>query len=418
MKKPIFLVVLFCFCSFLIHAEVWTVQSVPNTKLQDATSYVSNPDGLIDAQSQAEINSLLAQVQSNSTAEVFVVALKSVGQVPFKQFATELFNEWKIGKDSKDNGLLLLMVEDQSAVTFETGYGMEGILPDAICKRIIENNILPSMREGNFGAGLLAGVKGAVKILSDPKAAEEIRVDMLAEQAAEQAASKAKIFNILLIYLFLSIVVLILSSLNANKKVKASEKEDPYSTYKTLSTSKAGYGILTVLFPLTMIFFFLWYSHKLKSYRHVPRICPECGKPLSLMTEKQEDAYLSIGQQAEETAGSVDYDAWICMDCGHRTFLPYAKTFTNYKACPSCGFKTFAQTADKITLVPTPLSCGEGMKIYSCANCHHEVRKSYTIPMIIIVPTRGGGSSGGGFGGGGGSFGGGSSGGGGASGNW
>jgi len=421
MRKPVLLGILVCFFSLLAHAEVWTVQSVPNTKLQDARNYISDPDGLLDVQSQSEINSLLAQVDSSTTAEVFVVALKSVGdQITYKQFATELFNAWGIGKASKDNGLLILLVEDQKHVTFETGYGLEGVLPDAICKRIIENEIRPFMREGKYGAGILAGVRGAVTVLSDPKVAEEIRVDQEAERAAEQAVFKTKIYNILLGYLALSFIVMLVSFRSTSKKLKATEKEDPYSSYKTLSTAKSGYGVLTVLFPITMIFFFLWFNRKIKGFRKKPRLCPECGKSLSLMSEQQEDLYLSIGQQSEESVGSIDYDAWVCMDCGHRSFLPYTKTFTNYKACPSCGYKTFAQSSDRITLAPTPFSSGEGTKVYSCANCHHEVKKRYTIPMIIIVPTRGGrggGFGGGGFGGGG-SFGGGSSGGGGASGGW
>jgi uncharacterized protein len=414
MRKPIFLGLLFCFFSLLVHAEVWTVKTVPNTKLQDARSYISNPDGLVDAQSQAEINNLLAQVESENSAEIFVVALKSTGDVPLKQFATELFNEWKIGKASKDNGLLMLFVEDQRKVTIETGYGMEGLFPDAICMRIIQNDIIPFMREEKYGEGLLSGIKGMVKVLSDPKAAEEVQVDVQAEQAARQAVLKTKLFNFLLIYLLLSVVVLVLSSRSINKKIKQSDKQDPYLTYKVLSTSKTGYGILTAIFPLTMILFYLWYKHKIKNYRQKPRLCPVCGKSLSLMSEQQEDVYLSTGQQSEEMVGSIDYDAWVCMDCGHRLLLPYTKAYTNYKTCPNCGFKTFAQTSDRITLAPTPISCGEGVKIYSCANCHHEVHSRYSIPMIIVVPTRGG--RGGDFGGG--SFGGGSSGGGGATGGW
>ena len=420
MLKPAFLGLLFCFCSLLARAEVWTVQTVPNTKLQDAGEYVSDPEGLIDAQSHAGINSVLAMAESKLSAEIFVVALKSTGDVPLKQFATELFNEWGIGKKSKDNGLLILMIEDQYKVTFETGYGMEGVLPDAICMRIIQNDIVPLMREGKYGAGLLSGVNGVVKVLSDPRAAEEVMVDMQAEKAAEQAKLKSTLFNVLLAYLLLTMIVLLLSSRSAGQKMKASGKQDPYSTYKMLSTSKTGYGILAILFPLTMIFFYVWYCSKMKTFRRMPRVCPDCGKPLSLMTEQQEDAYLSTGQQAEETVGSIDYDAWVCMDCGHRSFLPYSKTFTNYKTCPSCGFKTFVQSSDRIMLAPTPLSAGEGMKIYSCANCHHEVRKRYTIPMIVVIPARGGGR--GGFGGGdfggGGGFGGGMSGGGGATGGW
>jgi len=419
MRKPVILGILLCFCCLLVHAEVWTIQSVPNTKIQDARAYVSNPDGLIDAQSQAAINSLLAQAETDLTAEIFVVALKSVGDVPIQEFAVELFNEWGIGKKGNDNGLLILMVENQRKVDFETGYGMEGVLPDAICKRIIHNNITPFMRQGKYGEGLLSGVKSVVSVVSNPKAAAEIKADMNAKNAARNEKLKSTLFNILLVYLMASIVVFVLSSRRVGKKIKQSNKQDPYSIYKLLVTSKVGYGILAIFFPLTMVLFYIWYKRNIKSYRMMPRLCPDCGKPVSLMSEKLEDAYLNSGQQAEEIVGSVDYDAWVCFGCGYHLFLPYSNAFTRYKTCPACGYQTFAQTRNRILFAPTPLSCGEGEKIYSCENCNHEVHERYTIPMIVILPTKEGGRSGfdsGDFGGG--SFGGGMSGGGGASDGW
>ena len=192
---------------------------------------------------------------------------------------------------------------------------------------------------------------------------------------------------------------------------------EPYEAYKVLNSSVTNYQIVAFLFPLTMVAFLMFYKKKASSFRKKPRVCPQCGKPLVLMTEKQEDAYLSAGQQNEERVGSVDYDAWICMDCGHHSFLSYTKAFTRYQPCPKCRFKTYAQTSNRIVSSPTPISAGQGVHVFTCANCGYEALKYYVIPMIIILPSsRGGG--GGGFGGGGGGFGGGSSGGGGATGGW
>jgi uncharacterized protein len=418
-KKLIFLGFVFCFGSLMVQAETWTVASVPNTRLQDASVCTSDPDDLIDPASQAEIDRLLFQAEQQLSAEVFVVALTSTGDVEVKQFATALFNEWHIGKKENDNGLLILMVEDQGKVTFETGYGMEGILPDAICSRIIRNDMVPFMKTGKYGEGLLSGVKATLKVLSDPNAAAEIKADVVAEKAAQSAKQRATLLHILIIYLLLSLVVLVLSMRSARRRIKMTAAMDPYAAYKALNTSKAGYNALAFIFPLTMVVFTLFYGKKVKNLRRKPRLCPTCGKSLSLMNEQQEDAYLNAGQQSEETVGSVDYDAWVCMDCGYKSFLSYTKYYTKYKNCPACGFKTYAQTADHIVAAPTPLSSGEGMRIYSCANCGHVVRKSYVIPMIVVLPTKGGGS--GGFGGGdfgGGGFGGGMSGGGGATGGW
>jgi uncharacterized protein len=439
---------------------VWTVDDVPNTKLQDAGTYVSDPDNLLDQASKTEINNLLGQAESQSSAEVFVVALKSVGEVYIKDFATSLFNKWGIGKKSKDNGLLILMVEDQSKVSFETGYGMEGVFPDAICMRIISNDIIPSMKEGNYGQGILNGVKAVKKIIDNPKVADEIRQDMAAEEAASHEANIQKIRNILIGYIALSILVLILSFVSVSKKklvvetvkvpkIKSvstenssvqSDSQDiekkissqpvrvsggkmavnamaPYQEYKQMSTFRSVYNVLAVLFPVTMIFFLVWYKSKMRKLRLMPRACPVCAHPMLRMNESQEDVYLNTGQQNEELVGSIDYDAWVCMDCGQKEIIPYGKEFTKYKECPKCGYKTYALVKDRILLSPTPISNGQGEKIYSCTNCQHEVRKSYIIPMIIIV-TSGRGHGGGFGGGGGGGFGGGMSGGGGATGSW
>jgi uncharacterized protein len=396
--------------------EVWTVQSVPNTRLKDARVCTSDPDDLLDQASQTEMDRLLYNAQQQLTAEIFVVALRSIGPVDIKSFATALFNEWGIGKAGKDNGLLILMVEDEHQVTFETGYGMESVLPDAICYRIIHRDIIPFMKQGEYGKGLLAGVQGALKVLSDPNAAAEIQADIEAENQAKVHQFADHLMLFFWGYLILTLVVLILSLFSAHKKLKAVQSLEPYDAYKMLNTSKGGYQILAYLFPLTMVLFVIWYRRKLKILRKKPRLCPNCGKALVLMNEQQEDAYLTAGQQSEEMVGSVDYDAWICMDCGHKSFLSYSKMFTKYRNCPQCGFKTYAQTGDHISIAPTPLSAGEGVHIFSCANCGHVARKTFIIPMIVVLPGKGG--RGGSFGGGGGSFGGGMSGGGGATGGW
>ena len=414
-RKILLLVAFLALGLNVLKAGVWTVNAVPNTRLSDAKVCTSDPDDLIDPTNQAEIDRLLYNAQQQLSAEIFVVALQSTGDVDLKSFATELFNNWGIGKKGKDNGLLILLVLDQKKVTMETGYGMEGVLPDAICIRIIDTDMVPLMQQGQIGAGMLAGVHAVLKVLSDPAAAAEIYADPTVQQKATWEQKKAQLYSLLIGYLVLTLIVLIFSIRNASKKVKSVAGMEPYDAYKVLNSSVTNFQILAFVFPLTMVVFLMFYKKKASSFRKKPRACPQCGKPLVLMSEKQEDAYLNAGQQNEERVGSVDYDAWICMDCDHRSFLSYTKAFTRYQPCPKCRFKTYAQTSDRIASSPTPISAGQGVHVFTCANCGHEALKYYVIPMIIILPSSRGG---GGFGGGGGGFGGGSSGGGGATGGW
>jgi len=414
-RKILLLVAFLALGLNVLKAGVWTVNAVPNTRLSDAKVCTSDPDDLIDPTNQAEIDRLLYNAQQQLSAEIFVVALQSTGDVDLKSFATELFNNWGIGKKGKDNGLLILLVLDQKKVTMETGYGMEGVLPDAICIRIIDTDMVPLMQQGQIGAGMLAGVHAVLKVLSDPAAAAEIYADPTVQQKATWEQKKAQLYSLLIGYLVLTLIVLIFSIRNASKKVKSVAGMEPYDAYKVLNSSVTNFQILAFVFPLTMVVFLMFYKKKASSFRKKPRACPQCGKPLVLMSEKQEDAYLNAGQQNEERVGSVDYDAWICMDCDYRSFLSYTKAFTRYQPCPKCRFKTYAQTSDRIASSPTPISAGQGVHVFTCANCGHEALKYYVIPMIIILPSSRGG---GGFGGGGGGFGGGSSGGGGATGGW
>lgn len=144
-------------------AQSWTIEQVPNTRLQSDSIHVSDPDSLIDDADEARIS--LACMGVRDSVDIFIVALNSIGDDDPRDFATNLFRKWGIGERSKDNGLLLLMVYDQHAIEIETGYGTEGILPDVICKRVIDEAIIPLMKEGRYSAGMREGAFGLVKLL-------------------------------------------------------------------------------------------------------------------------------------------------------------------------------------------------------------------------------------------------------------
>lgn len=405
--------------SGLIIAANWTVEAVPDTHIVNASVFSSDPDQLLDDAHQSKIDQILFDLEKQTTTEVFVVALKSIGDADMRMFATNLFQRFGLGKKSKDNGLLVLFVEDQRSVTMEVGYGLEGVLPDVVCFRIIDEIMVPIMKQGKYGEGMLSGVQRVVGILSDPNVLAEISVDKNVLMQGKRVQYISTLQWMAGGYLFLSVLVLILFLMSGQKKNRETKSMPPYDAYKHLKTMMFGLKFLSVIFPFTILPLFLFYKKRLEAIRKAPRICGICSRPMLLMNERQEDAYLNIGQQNEERVGSVDYDVWVCMECGNKSLLPYDQSFTRYKKCPRCQFKTFVQVSDRIVSPPTPLSTGQGQHVFSCANCGHEAVTYFVIPMIVVLPTgngRGHGGFGGGFGGGG--FGGGRSGGGGASGGW
>ena len=137
MKKLFFLLLL---VSQTVFAQtVWTVRNVPNTRLEGNEIHVSDPDGYLSDSAEWFINDALGSIRDQ--ADVFLVTLTSIGNDEPKHFATALFNYWGIGDAETDNGVLLLFVEDQHALEFETGYGAENVLTDARCSRIFNNTI-------------------------------------------------------------------------------------------------------------------------------------------------------------------------------------------------------------------------------------------------------------------------------------
>lgn len=162
MKRACLLLLWVCLCIGTKAQTVWTINRVPNTRLESNDIHVSDPDGFLSDSAEMRINTALSAIRDQ--ADVFVVTLASIGEAEPKHFATELLNYWGIGDAETNNGVLLLFVEDQHALEFETGYGAEATLTDAKCERIFTKTIVPYFRAGDYEGGLCAGVADIVMV--------------------------------------------------------------------------------------------------------------------------------------------------------------------------------------------------------------------------------------------------------------
>lgn len=154
-------------------SEAYTVETVPNVRLTDTRLHVADPDGLLQQASKDSINALFAQLETETGIEVAVVMLPSIGNDDAFTFAHSLFRQWGVGKKKSNNGLLVLYVEDQHTIRFVTGYGLEGTLTDAMCKRIQTRYMVPAFKEGNRDLGMVNGSKAVYKVLTGTMQPEE-----------------------------------------------------------------------------------------------------------------------------------------------------------------------------------------------------------------------------------------------------
>lgn len=145
--------------SLLAQDKVYTIDDVPNVRHSNKTFYVSDPQKVLQQQATDSINSMLYQLELKTGIQTAVVVLPSIGDETPIDFAYTLGRRWGVGKKNKDNGLVLLLVIDQRKIAFATGYGLEGDLTDAICKRIQMTAMVPSFKNNDWNTGLVQGVK-------------------------------------------------------------------------------------------------------------------------------------------------------------------------------------------------------------------------------------------------------------------
>ena len=151
--KNTILTVLFLFLNTVLLAQ--TFPAKPNRLVNDYTQTLSTD----------QINSLeqkLVAFDDSSSTQVAVVIIKSLEGYDVSDYAVRLAENWGIGGSKNNNGVLLLVSLGDRKVTIQTGYGVEGALPDAITRRIIEREITPNFKSGNYFAGIDQGTSAII----------------------------------------------------------------------------------------------------------------------------------------------------------------------------------------------------------------------------------------------------------------
>lgn len=143
----------------------YTLQDVPNVRLNDVRQYVSDPSHILSGSARDTINAVLARLEESTGIETAVVMLPSIGEEDIFNFAHDLFRQWGIGKKKSNNGLLILFVVDQRKVRFTVGYGLEGTMTDAMSKRIQMQRMVPRFKAGDWDGGMVDGVRAAAQVL-------------------------------------------------------------------------------------------------------------------------------------------------------------------------------------------------------------------------------------------------------------
>lgn len=150
-----FLFLCLCLCTLPFRAGAF---DVPPTQ-----GYVNDFAGLLSPAAKSQIETFLRNFDASDSTQVVVVTVPNLQGEPIDMVALQFAETWKIGQKGKDNGALLLIGKEDRKIRIEVGRGLEGNLTDLLAGRIVDNEISPRFKQGDFEGGIAAGVTGIVQ---------------------------------------------------------------------------------------------------------------------------------------------------------------------------------------------------------------------------------------------------------------
>jgi len=113
---------------------------------------------VLTQQTVDDLEARLKVYEDSTSNQLAILIVPSLDGDPIEEYSLRVSEKWKLGKKGKDNGALLLIAIDDHKMRIEVGSGLEGVLPDAICSRIIRNELAPNFRKGDYDAGVKAAI--------------------------------------------------------------------------------------------------------------------------------------------------------------------------------------------------------------------------------------------------------------------
>ena len=126
---------------------------------------VTDLTGTLSQQQQQALEQTLAEFEGRKGSQIALLMVPSTQPETVEQYAVRVEEAWKLGRKGVDDGVLLLVAKDDRKLRIEVGYGLEGALNDATAKRIIEEDITPRFKQGDFYGGVRAGTDRIMKVI-------------------------------------------------------------------------------------------------------------------------------------------------------------------------------------------------------------------------------------------------------------
>jgi len=156
--RPVLSLALCLLCAL----PLWAQALKPIPKLE---ARVTDLTGTLTAGEQGELEQKLGAFEARKGSQIAVLIVPTTEPEAIEQYSIRVAEAWKLGRDKPDDGVLLLLAKDDHALRIEVGRGLEGALTDATSNRIIDETIVPLLKQGQFAAGINAGAEQIMKVV-------------------------------------------------------------------------------------------------------------------------------------------------------------------------------------------------------------------------------------------------------------
>ena len=195
------------FIALLISASL----SMADAAIPPLKARVTDLTGTLSANEAAQLEQKLAAFETRKGSQIAVLIVSSTQPETIEQYSIRVVDAWKLGRKGIDDGVLLLIAKQDRTVRVEVGYGLEGVLPDAVAKRITDEIIVPQFRQGRFAAGINAGVDRIIGVVEgEPLPPPPARS---ARGGDSSAAADILLNNIIFVFILLFIAAKVFQSI-------------------------------------------------------------------------------------------------------------------------------------------------------------------------------------------------------------
>lgn len=161
--------------------------------------YINDYANVLDSQTEQYIMQHSIQLDELTGAQVVVVTVDTIGDIPLEEYSLNILRGWGIGSSEKNNGVLILVAVEDRKSRIEVGYGLEGALPDSKTGWIQDDYMIPHFSAGDFSTGILEGYKAILMEIYNEYNIETDSLDDYEYTEESQDSSDGRFFLIFLI---------------------------------------------------------------------------------------------------------------------------------------------------------------------------------------------------------------------------